>query len=257
MAPKTARRPVLCLLLLAAVVGLLNRTFLLPRSGPKSSPESQQQPDCSQRGGRRALLLGVPAALSVPEQAKAAGFFGLGGSTTKYGDTKSAMVIQVPQNDKTGIRAYSFEKPAGFKKVVSPVDPSGYIFRSVNDTYNSFATRAEVRENASTDFKPEDFINDYRSKFVNATGSAFDLIKGGGPPNRVDEKLNVKYYEVEYVVRTQLGFSFDSLKTLHFITLFAVSKGTINVMNVQALDEKWAEDGPTLKKVIDSFVVTL
>ena len=29
--------------------------------------------------------------------------------------------------------------------------------------------------------------------------------------------------QVEYVVRTQLGFSFDSLKTLHFITTFAVA----------------------------------
>eukprot|EP00930_Biecheleria_cincta_P073468 TRINITY_DN60756_c0_g1_i1.p1 TRINITY_DN60756_c0_g1~~TRINITY_DN60756_c0_g1_i1.p1 ORF type:complete len:257 (-),score=50.25 TRINITY_DN60756_c0_g1_i1:181-951(-) len=256
MAPKTARRPLLCLLLLAAVFGLLGRTFLLPKAGPEANPEGRQQPGCSHRGGRRALLLGIPAVLTVPEQAEAAGFFGIGG-TTKYGDTKSAVTIQVPQNDKTGIRAYAFEKPAGFKKVVNPGDPSGYVFRSVNDTYNSFATRAELRENASTDFKPEDFINDYRSKFVNATGSAFDLIKGGGPPNRVDEKLGVKYYKVEYVVRTQLGFSFDSLKTLHFITLFAVNKDSINVMNVQALDDKWAEDGPTLRKVVDSFAVTL
>ena len=35
-----------------------------------------------------------------------------------------------------------------------------------------------------------------------------------------------EFDQVEYVVRTQLGFSFDSLKTLHFITTFAVSKDT-------------------------------
>ena len=29
--------------------------------------------------------------------------------------------------------------------------------------------------------------------------------------------------QVEYVVRTQLGFSFDSLKTLHFITTFGAA----------------------------------
>ncbi|CAL1157975.1 unnamed protein product [Cladocopium goreaui] len=126
----------------------------------------------------------------------------------------------------------------------------------LQDTYFTFATRAEARPNASIEFTPDDFINDYRSKFVNATGSSFNLISGGGPkPNRIDESLGVKYYEVEYVVRTQLGFSFDSLKTLHFITTFAASKDAVNIMNCQALDDKWDEDGATLRKVAESFTV--
>merc|ERR1712061_212482 len=84
----------------------------------------------------------------------------------------------------------------------------------------TFITRAEKRENAP-EFTPKIFIDDYRQKFVNASGSSFNLIKGSETPDRIDR--DIKYYEVEYVVRTQLGFGFDSLKSLHFLTAFAAA----------------------------------
>eukprot|EP00929_Paragymnodinium_shiwhaense_P115645 TRINITY_DN84640_c0_g1_i1.p2 TRINITY_DN84640_c0_g1~~TRINITY_DN84640_c0_g1_i1.p2 ORF type:complete len:268 (-),score=79.19 TRINITY_DN84640_c0_g1_i1:104-907(-) len=163
-------------------------------------------------------------------------------------------VIRAPANK--GTRPYMFEKPEGFRQYASPVDPSGFIFRDVNDTYFSFALRAEVSANASTEFKPENFIADYETKFTNVTGSSFTLLKGGGAPDRVDKELGIKYYEVEYVVRTQLGFSFDSLKSLHFLSVFAVAPNEVYVLNCQALDEKWETAAPILRKVADSFVLT-
>lgn len=163
-------------------------------------------------------------------------------------------VIRAPANK--GTSPYVFEKPEGFKQYASPVDPSGYVFRSKDDSYFSFALRNEVRENATTDFKPEDFIKDYEDKFTNMTGSSFTLIKGGGAPDRVDKELGVKYYEIEYVVRTQLGFSFDSLKSLHFLTVFAVAKNNIAVLNTQAIDDTWEKTGPILRAVADSYVIT-
>ena len=172
-------------------------------------------------------------------------------------ETDKTETVQAPAIEKNNVPGYLFQKPAGFKRLANIIDPTGFVFRNTQDTYFTFATRAEARPNASIEFTPDDFINDYRSKFVNATGSSFNLISGGGTkPNRFDESLGVKYYEVEYVVRTQLGFSFDSLKTLHFITTFAASKDAVNIMNCQALDDKWEQDGPTLRKVADSFVVT-
>lgn len=170
--------------------------------------------------------------------------------------TGKTEIVRAPVNPKAGTRSYLFEKPAGFKRFASPVDPSGFVFRNVNDTYLTFVTRAELRANASTDFTPQDFINEYKGKFSNSTGSSFELIKGGGAPDRVDSELGVKYYEVEYIVRTQLGFSFDSLRSLHFFTIFAAAPDSVYILNAQALDDNWATDGPVLKKVVDSFAVT-
>jgi hypothetical protein len=170
--------------------------------------------------------------------------------------TEKTEIVQAPVNPRAGTRSYLFEKPAGFKRYANPGDPSGFVFRSVSDSYFTFVTRAELRANASTEFSPQDFINDYSSKFVNATGSSFTLIKGGGQPDRIDDGLGVKYYEVEYVVRTQLGFTFDTLRSLHFITVFAAAKEGIYVLNCQAPDEEWETDGPILKKIAQSFAVT-
>lgn len=197
-------------------------------------------------GRRQALALSGAAAAASATPAQALQKF----------ETDKEELVTAPANEKAGINGYLFTKPAGFKRLANVLDPSGYVFRNKQDTYFTFATRAEARVNASTEFKVEDFIDDYRNKFVNATGSSFALISGGGQPTRVDEGLGIKYYEVEYVVRTQLGFSFDSLKTLHFITTFGVGKDCINIINCQSLDEKWDEDGPVLKKVTQSFTVT-
>lgn len=44
-------------------------------------------------------------------------------------------------------------------------EPLSHLLEDVGakeDTYFTFATRAEVRPNASIEFKPEDFIDDYR-----------------------------------------------------------------------------------------------
>lgn len=206
------------------------------------SPKAQP----SETSRRQALIAsGLLATQGAPAQA-----------LQKF-ETDKDELVQAPANEKSGVPGYLFQKPAGFKRLANVIDPTGFVFRNTQDTYFTFATRAEARPNASIEFTPDDFINDYRSKFVNATGSSFNLISGGGPkPNRIDESLGVKYYEVEYVVRTQLGFSFDSLKTLHFITTFAASKDAVNIMNCQALDDKWDEDGATLRKVAESFTVT-
>lgn len=169
--------------------------------------------------------------------------------------TKEVEVVRASGNPKQGTRPYVFEKPAGFRRLSNPIDPSGYLYRSTNDTYFTFVTRAEARANASTEFSPNDFIADYEMKFVNATGSSFQLIKGGPTPDRVDDELGVKYYEVEYVVRTQLGFTFDSLRSLHFLTVFAAAPESIYILNCQAQDDKWETDGPTLKKVASTFSI--
>ena len=44
----------------------------------------------------------------------------------------------------------------------------------LQDTYFTFATRAEARPNASIEFTPDDFINDYRSVLA-ATSTCHDL----------------------------------------------------------------------------------
>eukprot|EP00439_Symbiodinium_sp_Y106_P032401 s4170_g3.t2 len=173
-------------------------------------------PECGGDSSAALVLSGAAAAASAtPAQA-----------LQKF-ETDKEELVTAPANEKAGINGYLFTKPAGFKRLANVLDPSGYVFRNTKDTYFTFATRAEARVNASTEFKVEDFIDDYRNKFVNATGSSFALISGGGQPTRVDEGLGIKYYEVEYVVRTQLGFSFDSLKTLHFITTFGVGKALL------------------------------
>jgi len=165
-------------------------------------------------------------------------------------------LFNVKPNPNEGSRGFVFEKPAGFRQYGNPVDPSGYLFRNVNDTYFSFVTRSESRPNASIEFTPQAFIDDYKTKFTKSTGSEFKLIKGGGTPDRIDEGLGTKYYEVEYTVRTQLGFSFDSLKTLHFLTVFAATPDSMIIVNCQAPEEKWDEDGEILRKVVSSFAVT-
>eukprot|EP00933_Yihiella_yeosuensis_P055962 TRINITY_DN54940_c0_g1_i1.p1 TRINITY_DN54940_c0_g1~~TRINITY_DN54940_c0_g1_i1.p1 ORF type:complete len:282 (-),score=57.72 TRINITY_DN54940_c0_g1_i1:240-1019(-) len=197
---------------------------------------------------REALMLSSAAVLTGGASAAEAGIL-------NEEDISVASIFKVDKVEP-GYKTYLFNRPAGFKRLVNPLDPSGYVFRNAKDSYLSFATKGELRENATTDFKPEDFIEEDRRKFGNSTGSSFILIKGGGPPDRVDTDLNVKYYEVEYAVRTQLGFSFDSLKTLHFLTVFAVSQNAINILNLQALDEKWEKQSAILRPIADSFRIT-
>jgi len=200
--------------------------------------------------GRRSMLLLSSAAgagtatLAAPKEASA------------FSRGTGQDVIRVPANPKIGTRPYIYEKPAGFKQFASPVDPTSSIFRNVNDSYFSFITRAELKPNASTEFTPEAFIADYESKFTNSTGSSFTLLQGGGPPKSVDKDLGVKYYEIEYVVRTQLGFAFDSLRSLHFLTVFAAAPESIYILNCQAQDDTWDVALPTLRKVADSFAIT-
>merc|ERR1711974_332300 len=103
----------------------------------------------------------------------------------------------------------------------------------------------------TAEFTPDGFVDDYKAKFVNATGSSFLLLKSSATPDRVDDKLGVKYF-----VRTQLGFSFDSLRSLHFLTTFAATSDSLYIMNCQAPDETWEKDGPILRKVASSFALT-
>jgi hypothetical protein len=160
------------------------------------------------------------------------------------------------QAKSKGLRPYVFVKPKGFKQFANPADPSGYIFRDTEDTYYSFITRSEEKPNANKEFTPEFFIKDYEEKFVESIGSSFKLIKGGGKPNRVDEKLGISYYEIEYIVRTQLGFAFDSLRTLHFITVIAAAPESIYICNCQAQDDTWEKNKQKLRQVADSFKIT-
>lgn len=162
--------------------------------------------------------------------------------------------IEVPENPSTGRRPYAFTKPAGFKQLASPIDPTSLVFRNKEDGQFSFVSRYEFSPNASTTFTPQAFINDYENKFTNATGSTFTLIKGGGPPEK--QELDAVYYTVEYTVKTQLGFTFDTLRTLHFITAFAVIENGFYLLNFQVPEEKWEGEKSKIKKVIESFKVT-
>lgn len=197
---------------------------------------------------RRQLLLGSGLGLgSMLLDGKPASAFDM-----KF-KTNDTQLVAVPENFKPGLRAYEFEKPAGFKRYGNAIDPTGLVFRKPDNSYFTFITRAEKREN-QTEFTPKIFIEDYKNKFVNASGSSFNLIKGSETPDRVER--DVKYYEVEYVVRTQLGFGFDSLKSLHFLTTFAATPESIYILNCQALDDEWEVAAPTLKKVTSTFKVT-
>jgi len=170
--------------------------------------------------------------------------------------TSEEQYVDVPQNSKPGLRSYEFTKPAGFKRLANPIDPTGLIFRSPKDSDYAFALRAEMRQNA-TPFTPSIFIDDYRSKFVNSTGSSFLLIKGGSEePDRVDKSLGVKYYDVEYVIRTQMGFSFDSLRSLHFLTTFAATEDSLYVLNCQTKDDNWEKESAPFRQVVSTFKVT-
>ncbi|CAE8586738.1 unnamed protein product [Polarella glacialis] len=243
------RKSLLCSLLCCTALHLLLASLSLRAFSAQPHPHSSSP---EEGGGRReAVLLLSAAATTAALSSRAEPAAAMQGQNTGKTET-----IVVPANPKVGNKAYIFEKPAGFKRFASPIDPSGYIFRSVNDTYFTFVTRVESRPNASTDFRPEAFIDDYTSKFVNATGSSFTLVRGGGNPNRVDVGLGVQYFEIEYVVRTQLGFSFDSLRSLHFITTFAVSKDSIAILNCQAPDEMWEKDAPVLRRITESFKIT-
>jgi len=206
-----------------------------PETLPKVAPQR-----------RSALLLSTVAAGSVA-----------------LADTRPALArgigfekIDVKGNAQVGLRPYVFDKPEGFRQYASPVDPSGFIFRNTNDSYYSFISRAETKPNASTDFTPAQFIADYREKFTNATGSEFTLISGGGEPFRVDNELGIKYYQIEYVVRTQLGFAFDSLRSLHFLTVFAAAPESIYILNCQDQDDNWLAHEKVLRGVAKSFAVT-
>jgi len=260
---RTPRAAAALRLLLGAVAVCVLGPLLLPAAGsqgaqqilatvPMEPPVLRHQPREMPSRRQSALLLSSAvaggAAVANGEPAHAQLF----GQDMTY----KSEIFNVKGNPKTGVRPYVFEKPPGLRRLSNAIDPSGYLFRAPNDTYFTFVTRAEVRANASTDFSPNDFIADYESKFVNASGSSFTLIRGGPKPDRVDEQLGIKYYEVEYVVRTQLGFTFDSLRSLHFLTVFAAGPESIYIVNCQAQDERWDLDGPTLKRIASSFSVT-
>jgi len=196
---------------------------------------------------RRQAVLAAAAAGAALADSRPAEAFGKG---------TDAELIKSDANSNTGTRPYVYQKPKGFRQYASPVDPSSFIFRNSNDTYYSFISRAELKPNASTDFTPDQFIADYKSKFTNATGSSFALISATDKPFKVDKALGVKYYKIEYVVRTQLGFAFDSLRSLHFLTVFAAAPESIYILNCQDQDENWEKHKGTLGEVADSFAVT-
>merc|ERR1711974_471398 len=100
----------------------------------------------------------------------------------------------------------------------------------------------------TAEFTPDGFVDDYKAKFVNATGSSFLLLKSSATPDRVDDKLGVKYYDVEYVVRTQLGFSFDSLRSLHFLTTFAATSDSLYIMNARHRTRRGRRTGPSSER---------
>eukprot|EP00438_Fugacium_kawagutii_P010654 Skav210573 [mRNA] locus=scaffold2317:168582:171516:+ [translate_table: standard] len=81
-------------------------------------------------------------------------------------ETDKTELVQAPANEKSGVPGYLFQKPAGFKRLANVIDPTGFVFRNKEDTYFTFATRAEARPNASIEFTPDDFINDYRSNLA-------------------------------------------------------------------------------------------
>merc|ERR1712192_36972 len=167
---------------------------------------------------------------------------------------KKDEMVMVPENQRAGTKSYTFFKPKGFRRYASPVDPSGFVFRALDDQYTSYVLRSEKLEGLQEEWSPKAFIADYKAKFVNATGSSFELISADPPvPDRVDPDLGFKYWQVEYVVRTQLGFAFDSLKSLHFITTFAAGKDAVVILNSQSLDDKWDVNEVTLKKVAASL----
>jgi len=213
-------------------------------------PSAMQAFVPSAQPSRRQLLASAGIAAGTLVSKEEAAWAGAAGMNTKV-----AELIEAPARPKEGIVSYQFEKPAGFKRLANAVDPTSFLFRSEKDSYFSVVTRSEARQNAFKEFTPKTFIADYQNKFVNSTGSSFQLIRGKETPDRVDTKLNVKYFEVEYVVRTQLGFTFDSLRSLHFVTVFAAAPESVVIMNCCALDDKWDKDSPTLQNVIKTFAV--
>lgn len=242
--------------LLCAAVALHSLCSLWQLSGLSESPVAAftLPPAERQSTQRRQLILGsglgLGSALLDSEPASAEEF----GSFMKKFKTNATEMVNIPKNFKPGLRAYEFEKPAGFRRYGNPVDPTGLVFRKPDNSYFTFIARAEKREAAKAgEFTPQIFIDDYRQKFVNASGSSFNLIKGSETPDRIDG--DIKYYVVEYVVRTQLSFGFDSLKSLHFLTTFAATPDSIYVLNCQALDDEWEMAAPTLQKVTSTFKI--
>ena len=58
-----------------------------------------------------------------------------------------------------------------------PLDGAGFLhFFVAKDTYFTFATRAEARPNASIEFTPDDFINDYRSILASGWDADFTFL---------------------------------------------------------------------------------
>lgn len=226
---------------------------LAPAAVASPSAFAVAVPADGQRPGRRQALL-LP---SVAAAAAAAGALGEATPAEAFGSqfpTNSEVLVKKEANPKKGIRAYQVVKPAGFKQYATVTDPSGFLFRYVNSSYLSFVTRVEAREDMEN-FKPEDFIADYQKKFQNASGSEFKLLRGGGPPDRIDESLGIRYYEVEYTVTTQLGFDFSSLRTLHFITRFGAGPNALYLVNTQGPEETWDADSAKLKQVVASYEI--
>jgi len=245
----TAIRVLCCAALVHVAVWLITPGKPGPEAAASAAAMQAFVP--SAQPNRRQLLASAGIAASTLASKEQAAWAGAAGMNTKV-----AELIEAPRRPKDDIVPYQFQKPAGFKRLANAVDPTSFVFRSEKDSYFSVVTRSEARQNASKEFTPAGFIADYEQKFVNSTGSSFQLIRGGTTPVRIDQKLDVKYYEVEYVVRTQLGFTFDTLRSLHFTTVFAAAPQSIVIMNCCALDDKWDKDSPTLENIIKSFAVT-
>lgn len=199
---------------------------------------------------RRRAVVGLPIAAGV------AGAVLDASSANAFTKTSKEEIFNVPGNERLGFRPFLFTKPNKFRQFVNVLDPQGYVFKNTNVSDVKFTISATADANASAIFTPEFFINDYNTKYSNATGSSFKLLKGDGPPAREDAALKLKYYNFEYVVTKQTDFGFDSLKTLHFYTTFIVAPDSLYILNCQSPEDKWDTYQPVLKGIVDSFTVT-
>lgn len=197
------------------------------------------------------MLLGSGGSAEAINTGKASGQ-----GIKKYEENVAAQHFRVEANPRLKNLAYEWDKPEGFKRLTNVGNPGSYVFRNVGE--KDFAISVVVEKDAGADmvFTPKNFVDDYKSKFTNATGSSVKFIREGLEPVRIDSETNTKYYQVEYVVRTQLGFTFDTLRSLHFITVFGAGKDCMYVFNAQAPDEYWSGvNSTTLEAAANSFKV--
>lgn len=183
------------------------------------------------------------------------------GAATAHGDVASAEDVAsdwqiVRTRGSKGLREYAFEQPPGFERKINAADPSGQLLRFKEMAEVAVLSRAEFRPNASKEFTPKAFIAEYKKKYNTETGAEFAVLKGeDAQPTRIDDTLGTIYYQVEYTVRSQMGFTSDTIRTDHFITTFVCAPDSFYFLNCVAPDAEWEKYGPMLRRVSDSFAI--